>query len=296
MGERLRLRKDFDVSPFSPEVQAILKGLKKYGMFVADNGIDWAISCARTHAFRSCTMNCARSRARTSKSSSRRQGTVRKSDPLVRGQIPMLTELFETAPVSDESFPPWFASLASALLNTVDFVVNGESHRFAELEAYYHGPGHPDIFAHRDPLQLERGRWYFHRTGGEYRGGSFKGLDLTFGDGSTHFGILIRSIIDPDGKLVGGPSLTVDRILADTGMGDVATLDCAIGTRTVWDASSPLSICTCDSVRTAAVYATSRVGLSLKRSGTRRKRRNTWAGSIDSSRNREAFRKGRSTS
>jgi hypothetical protein len=46
MGERLRLRKDFDVSDFSPEVQAILKGLKKYGMFVADNGIDWAISCA----------------------------------------------------------------------------------------------------------------------------------------------------------------------------------------------------------------------------------------------------------
>lgn len=46
MGERLRLRKDFDVSPFSPEVQAILKGLKKYGMFVADNGIDWALSCA----------------------------------------------------------------------------------------------------------------------------------------------------------------------------------------------------------------------------------------------------------
>jgi hypothetical protein len=46
MGERLRLRKDFDVSGFSPDVQAILKGLKKYGMFVADNGIDWAISVA----------------------------------------------------------------------------------------------------------------------------------------------------------------------------------------------------------------------------------------------------------
>lgn len=44
MGERFRLRKDFDVSKFSPEVQAILKGLKKYGMLVADNGIDWAIS------------------------------------------------------------------------------------------------------------------------------------------------------------------------------------------------------------------------------------------------------------
>jgi hypothetical protein len=46
MGERLRLRQNFDISGFSPEVQAILKGLKKYGMLVADNGIDWAISVA----------------------------------------------------------------------------------------------------------------------------------------------------------------------------------------------------------------------------------------------------------
>jgi hypothetical protein len=46
MGERLRLRKDFDVSGFSPEVKAILVALKRYGMFVADNGIEWAISVA----------------------------------------------------------------------------------------------------------------------------------------------------------------------------------------------------------------------------------------------------------
>jgi hypothetical protein len=46
MGERIRLKKDVDISGFSPEVQAILKGLKKYGMFVADNGIDWAFSVA----------------------------------------------------------------------------------------------------------------------------------------------------------------------------------------------------------------------------------------------------------
>jgi hypothetical protein len=46
MGERIRLKQDFDISGFTPAVQAILKGLKKYGMFVADNGIDWAISVA----------------------------------------------------------------------------------------------------------------------------------------------------------------------------------------------------------------------------------------------------------
>jgi hypothetical protein len=46
MGERIRLKKDFDTSKFTPEVKAILEGLKKYGMLVADNGIDWAISSA----------------------------------------------------------------------------------------------------------------------------------------------------------------------------------------------------------------------------------------------------------
>jgi hypothetical protein len=44
MGERIRLRQDFDCSGYSAPVRAILLGLKKYGMFVADNGIDWAIS------------------------------------------------------------------------------------------------------------------------------------------------------------------------------------------------------------------------------------------------------------
>jgi hypothetical protein len=46
MGERFRLRKDFDVSGFPPHAQAILKGLQKYGMFVADNGSDWLMSIA----------------------------------------------------------------------------------------------------------------------------------------------------------------------------------------------------------------------------------------------------------
>jgi len=46
MGERLRLNKDYPIDSFSPNVQAILKGLKKYGMFVADNGLDWDISVA----------------------------------------------------------------------------------------------------------------------------------------------------------------------------------------------------------------------------------------------------------
>jgi len=46
MGERFRLRADFDTSPFSAEVRTILEALKRYGMLNADNGLDWAISVA----------------------------------------------------------------------------------------------------------------------------------------------------------------------------------------------------------------------------------------------------------
>lgn len=44
MGQRFRLRAGFDVSGFSPEVQVILRALKKYGMILADNGTSWYVS------------------------------------------------------------------------------------------------------------------------------------------------------------------------------------------------------------------------------------------------------------
>ena len=46
MGERLRLRQDFDLADFPPHAQAILRALKTYGMFVADNGGNWLVSIA----------------------------------------------------------------------------------------------------------------------------------------------------------------------------------------------------------------------------------------------------------
>ena len=44
LGERFRLRADFDVSRFSKSNQVILKALKRYGMFLADNGSSMFIS------------------------------------------------------------------------------------------------------------------------------------------------------------------------------------------------------------------------------------------------------------
>ena len=46
MGERIRLKADYDISQFSPQVRTILQALKTYGMFVADNGLEWSLSVA----------------------------------------------------------------------------------------------------------------------------------------------------------------------------------------------------------------------------------------------------------
>ncbi|MFH2122125.1 MAG: hypothetical protein ABIJ50_01375 [Pseudomonadota bacterium] len=44
MGQRFRLKANFDVSHFSPIVQTILKAMKKYGIILADNGSAWYIN------------------------------------------------------------------------------------------------------------------------------------------------------------------------------------------------------------------------------------------------------------
>src|SRR5262249_29221395 len=125
----------------------------------------------------------------------------------------------------------WFAALADMLLNRSVLSIHGRAHRLTEVEVYYHSELHPDPFAHRDPVQVHGGRWYFHKSHGSYRGGSFKGLDLTFGDESAHAGVLFRGLQAVDGSYIDGPSLLVDYVLDATGYQSVAELDRSIGTR-----------------------------------------------------------------
>lgn len=44
MGLRVRLKASFDLSPYRGHARVVLNALRKYGMFVADNGSDWFIS------------------------------------------------------------------------------------------------------------------------------------------------------------------------------------------------------------------------------------------------------------
>ncbi len=46
MGMRVRLKSSYDISTFPYSVRIVLQALKRYGMFLADNGADWFISGA----------------------------------------------------------------------------------------------------------------------------------------------------------------------------------------------------------------------------------------------------------
>lgn len=46
MGLRVRLKANYDISRFHPEVQVVLRALKQYGMMISDNGSPWFITGA----------------------------------------------------------------------------------------------------------------------------------------------------------------------------------------------------------------------------------------------------------
>jgi len=171
------------------------------------------------------------------------------------------------AAFTDATAGVWFNAFAERLLNGCRLVANGVPLRLIEVEAYYHGPGHEDTFAHRDPVQLTGGRWYFHRTRGEYRGGSFKGLDIAFGHRETNAfgGFLFRGVVLPDGSVIDGPSLTVDHLLKTTAHASVAALDAVIGERLGWVEGLPIQLTALPELESRPLLKSIRVGLTLKR-------------------------------
>jgi hypothetical protein len=163
----------------------------------------------------------------------------------------------------------WFTRMAEQLLNGSRLIVARQPHRLVEIEFYYWSKAHPDPFTHRDPIQFHSGYWYFHRTHGVYRGGSFKGLDLTFGHDTSSGGIIIRGLETPEGGLIDGPSLCVDHLLDTTGAATVAELDRAINKRFAWDNSNPMILETTGAQENRPLFRSPRVGLMLKKVAAR---------------------------
>lgn len=160
----------------------------------------------------------------------------------------------------------WFTSLAQALLQNMELVIRDRPHRLREVEFYYQGPGHQDPFAHGHPMQKSCGRWYLHREGSSYRGGSFKGLDLSFGPEEAFGGILIRSL-SGEGAQINGSCLCVEHMLRLTGYQHVSQLDEALGTRQVTE-PGPIYLRQAPEADLGEIWSTPRVGLTLKRAAS----------------------------
>jgi hypothetical protein len=116
-----------------------------------------------------------------------------------------------------------FNYYANQILNKQVLMINNHPHRIIEIEFYITCQEHPDPFTHKEVDQATPDKWYFHKKGGTYKGGTFKGLDITFRptevkygeENPVYGGILIRSVMGLiDGIIIEGPCRVVDRILA----------------------------------------------------------------------------------
>ncbi len=111
----------------------------------------------------------------------------------------------------------YFHQLAQSTLCSMQLQVDSPIHGLVkldlvELEVYYQSEDHADPFVHGHLDQLTNNCWYFHKQARSYRAGTYKGLDITFGDSSCYGGLLIRSVAF-NNRLIEGPCRTVNLLL-----------------------------------------------------------------------------------
>lgn len=167
----------------------------------------------------------------------------------------------------DEQFQDQFERIATELFLNQTFMINGTPHRFTEMEFYLNGGNHPDDFAHDDPIQKQTGSFYFHKMNGKYKGGSFKGMDVTFAHDGFYGGILIRGIqkLTAPRVIVDGPSLVVDHILKTCGAENITQLvDTMMTGLAVCDLNNMIHIEPAQKCGTRTVCTSARIGLTLK--------------------------------
>ncbi|CAG8694694.1 6825_t:CDS:1, partial [Acaulospora morrowiae] len=138
----------------------------------------------------------------------------------------LIIPVLEAETVETHSFyQQTFKKIANFLLfNTRLLLPKNQVFTFLEIEFYLRDEthDHDDPYSHGHEHQLTSGEWYFHHVGKVgYRGGTRKGVDITFGsrDRNIYGGILIRSIRnDTNNQVIEGPSLVVDKILECCGV------------------------------------------------------------------------------
>ena len=161
-----------------------------------------------------------------------------------------------------------FNQTAKHLLSNVCLVVNGHSFRLIEIEFYLYNDKHSDVFAHCYKYQKTNFKWYFHHASDKehsYKGGTYKGLDLTCGSVNSYGGILIRAIQDNEGKIIEGPCRVVNKILELTKSANLLEL-VTIKMNNNIDADNAILQLKSANFNQETVFRCPRIGLTLKKS------------------------------
>ena len=162
-----------------------------------------------------------------------------------------------------DQFLPYFHRICDKVLNQSYLKLRDELWKLREIEVYCNGLSFCDEFTHGDEQQKKNGTFYFHRTGKGYRGGTYKGVDLAFGNSKCFGGLLVRTIQnDKTGEIVCGPSLCVDKILSVLGHEKIE--DCVAARGVSFTEESDFCLVEADSNRKEKIFTGPRVGLSLK--------------------------------
>ena len=113
-----------------------------------------------------------------------------------------------------------FIELAKYIMLETHIKTNNDEYRIIEMELYICNDKHKDIFTHQHSMQKTMLNWYFHQMSeksGSYKGGTFKGLDISCGFDEGYGGILIRAVLNEStNQVIEGPCNVVNELLKST--------------------------------------------------------------------------------
>lgn len=122
-----------------------------------------------------------------------------------------------------------FTEVANDILNNSVLNIKGKKFRILEVEFYLFKDDFQDYYTHRDSIQLEYGKIYFHKINGRsYKSGTFKCMDFVFGDKkiNKYCGMLIRAMLDLEkNEAIVGPCKCVEKLLSEFSCNNVKELE-----------------------------------------------------------------------
>lgn len=160
-----------------------------------------------------------------------------------------------------------FKLFATYLLKQFKMKIGENVCSLEEVEIYYNSKDHKDDYTHKNKDQLTNAMWYFHQyPNGTYKSGTYKGLDITFGNGKDIYGgVLIRSIENTTtNEFITGPCNVVTYILKKLECEEITDLVKKMKTLEVLNEKNPFYLTIQPTQENTQIFTGPRVGLSLK--------------------------------